>query len=162
MNNPTSTFSLSEKRICFIHATWHSDLVNNLKNHFLERSATYQLSADQVDMVAVPGSLEIPLQAKLRLKTGRYDAVVVAGLVTDGGIYRHEFVAQAVLDSIMQLQMEFETPIVYAVLTPHHFHDHAAHEGFFAEHMKEKGVETAEALYKTLACCDEVSQLTAE
>ncbi|MCL4163898.1 UNVERIFIED_CONTAM: hypothetical protein GTU68_013916 [Idotea baltica] len=161
MNDATEQFTLAAKKVCFIHASWHADLVNNLKDNFLEQSATHGLPADQVDVVAVPGSLEIPLQAKLRMKTGRYDAVVVAGLVTDGGIYRHEFVAQAVLDAIMQLQMEFETPVIYAVLTPHHFHDHGVHEAFFAEHLKEKGVEAAEALYQTLECCNEVSKLTA-
>lgn len=152
-------FSLSDKRICFIHASWHADLVNNLKTHFLNKCGTYELSKDRVDVVSVAGSLEIPLQAKLRLKTGRYDAIVVAGLITDGGIYRHEFVAQAVLNSIMEIQLEQETPIIYAILTPHHFHDSGTHEEFFAEHLKLKGVETADALFSTLKSCDDVAKL---
>ena len=36
-------------------------------------------------------------------------------------------------------------PILSAVLTPHHFHEHAAHQDFFLEHMATKGKELATA-----------------
>ena len=49
----------------------------------------------------------------------------MSGFVVDGGIYRHEFVAQAVLQGIVQTSLETEVPILSAVRTPHHFHDHA-------------------------------------
>ena len=156
MSEQTSSFNLQNKRICFIHASWHVDIVEGLKDNFLEKSAEFGLASSQVDVVAVPGSLEIPLQAQLRAKTGLYDAIVVAGFVIDGGIYRHDFVAQAVLDSVMKIQLEQEMPIIYAVLTPHHFHDNSTHEAFFADHLKKKGVEAANALYQTLKCCSEV------
>jgi 6,7-dimethyl-8-ribityllumazine synthase len=156
MSEQTSSFNLQNKRICFIHASWHVEIVEGLKDNFLEKSAEFGLAAAQVDVVAVPGSLEIPLQAQLRAKTGLYDAIVVAGFVIDGGIYRHDFVAQAVLDSVMKIQLEQEMPIIYAVLTPHHFHDNSTHEAFFADHLKKKGVEAANALYQTLKCCSEV------
>ena len=156
MSEQTSSFNLQNKRICFIHASWHVEIVEGLKDNFLEKSEELGLAATQVDVVAVPGSLEIPLQAQLRAKTGLYDAIVVAGFVIDGGIYRHDFVAQAVLDSVMKIQLEQEMPIIYAVLTPHHFHDNSTHEAFFADHLKKKGVEAANALYQTLKCCSEV------
>ena len=159
-NTLNSEFSLAGKRVCVISAQWHDDIVDNLKQSFLSKSTEYGLTDDLVDEVTVPGSLEIPLQAKLRAKTGRYDAIVVTGLVVDGGIYRHEFVAKSILETVMQLQMEFEMPIIYAVLTPHHFHDGEVHQQFFSEHFKTKGVETANALYKTLRCCAEVEAMT--
>jgi hypothetical protein len=43
-----------------------------------------------VDTFEVPGSFEIPLHAQILAKTRRYTAIVAAGLVVDGGIYRHE------------------------------------------------------------------------
>lgn len=156
MSEQPTSFTLQNKRICFIHASWHLEIVEGLKDNFLQKSEEFGLSEPQVDVVVVPGSLEIPLQAQLRAKTGLYDAIVVAGFVIDGGIYRHEFVAQAVLDSIMKVQLEQEMPIIYAVLTPHHFHDNSTHETFFAEHLQKKGVEAANALYQTLKCCSEV------
>jgi 6,7-dimethyl-8-ribityllumazine synthase len=156
MSEQNTSFNLQNKRICFIHASWHVEIVEGLKDNFLQQAAEYGLAESQVDVVAVPGSLEIPLQAQLRAKTGLYDAIVVAGFVIDGGIYRHDFVAQAVLDSIMKIQLEQEMPVIYAVLTPHHFHDNSTHEAFFGEHLKKKGVEAANALYQTLKCCSEI------
>ena len=44
----------------------------------------------------------MPLHAKLLAKTGRYAGIVAAALVVDGGIYRHEFVAQSVVSGLMQ------------------------------------------------------------
>ena len=38
-----------------------------------------------------------------------------------------------------------EVPILSAVLTPHHFHEHAVHQEFFREHMDTKGKELATA-----------------
>jgi len=37
------------------------------------------------------------------------------------------------------------------VLTPHHFHDHEVHHGFFREHFRLKGAEAARACTQTLA-----------
>jgi 6,7-dimethyl-8-ribityllumazine synthase len=65
--------------------------------------------------------------------------------LASSGIYRHEFVAQAVLHGIVQTSLETEVPVLSAVLTPHHFHEHAAHADFFRAHMATKGQELAEA-----------------
>ncbi|MFT7757154.1 UNVERIFIED_CONTAM: 6,7-dimethyl-8-ribityllumazine synthase, partial [Salmonella enterica subsp. enterica serovar Enteritidis] len=47
----------------------------------------------------VPGSFDIPLLAKKLAETGQYDAIVATGLVVDGGIYRHDFVAGTVVSA---------------------------------------------------------------
>ena len=93
----------------------------------------------------MPGAFEIPLQARSLARTGRFAAVVAAAFVVDGGIYRHEFVAEAVVAGLMQAQMEADLPILSAVLTPHHFQDTEAQRQFFLEHFKVKGREVAEA-----------------
>src|SRR5262249_42881361 len=108
------------------------------------------LSAEQIDFYAVPGSLEIPLQAQLLAKTGKYAAIVAAGFVVNGGIYRHEFVAQTVIDALMRVQLDTEVPIISLVLTPQHFHEHEAHHQFFHAHFKVKGTEAAVACVQTL------------
>ena len=81
----------------------------------------------------------------MRILWRRYAAVCASGLVVNGGIYRHDFVAQAVLQGIMQTSLETEVPVLSAVLTPHHFHEHPVHEEFFKQHMLTKGTELAEA-----------------
>ena len=98
----------------------------------------------------MPGAFEIPLQARALAKTGRYSAIVGSAFVVDGGIYRHDFVAQTVVAGLMQAQLEADLPMLSAVLTPHHFHDCEAHRRFFLEHFQVKGREAAGACLSVL------------
>jgi len=139
------------KRIAFVQACWHREVVDEGRDSFMAEIERQGMSADQIDLYEVPGSLEIPLQAKLLAKTGAYSTIVAAGFVVNGGIYRHEFVAQTVLDALMRVQLETEVPIISLVLTPQNFHEHDdAHQKFFHEHFKVKGTEAATACVKTL------------
>jgi 6,7-dimethyl-8-ribityllumazine synthase len=136
---------MPSKRIAYVQAAWHTDITDECKQAFTDELTTQRFDASSVEFFSAPGSLEIPLMAKKLAKTGKYAAVCVSGFVVDGGIYRHEFVAQAVLQGIVQTSLETEVPILSAVLTPHHFHEHAAHQEFFRAHMATKGKELASA-----------------
>ena len=94
---------------------------------------------------------EIALHAQRLARSGRYDAIIACALVVNGGIYRHEFVAGAVIDALMRVQLDTDTPVFSAVLTPRDFHDHDEHRRFFADHFVTKGVEVARACIETLA-----------
>lgn len=133
------------KPIAYVQASWHTDITDHCKTAFIAEVTRHGYRPDDLEFFSAPGSLEIPLMAKKLAKTGRYAAVCASGFVVDGGIYRHEFVAQAVLQGIVQTSLDTEVPVLSAVLTPHHFHDHAVHAEFFKEHMRTKGKELAEA-----------------
>ena len=135
------------ERIAFVQACWHRDIVDQLRDSFLSEFS--DLSEQSVDLFEVPGAFEIPLKAKQLAYSNQYAGIVVAGLVVDGGIYRHDFVATAVIDGIMQTQLETGTPIFSAVLTPHDFLSEGQPQ-FFKEHFVTKGVEAAQACVQTL------------
>jgi len=137
-------------RVAFIQSCWHHDIVAEARVAFLNEVETLGISPAHVDLFEVPGAFEIPLHAQLLAKTRRYNAIVAAGLVVDGGIYRHDFVAGAVIDALMDVQLRTEVPIFSAVLTPQQFHEHSAHFEFFRKHFAIKGVEVAEACARTL------------
>ena len=48
------------------------------------------------------------------------------------------------------MQLETNVPILSAVLTPHHFHEHVEHRKYFHRHFAVKGTEAAEACLKTI------------
>ncbi|WP_159715597.1 6,7-dimethyl-8-ribityllumazine synthase [Geminicoccus flavidas] len=135
----------SSSRFAFIQSCWHKEIVDQCRDGFLARMADGGVQAGWIDLFEVPGAFEIPLHAKLLAKSGRYRAVVAAGMVVDGGIYRHEFVAQAVISGLMQVQLETLVPVLSAVLTPQQFHEHGTHHDFFFQHFRIKGREVAEA-----------------
>jgi 6,7-dimethyl-8-ribityllumazine synthase len=119
------------------------------------------VSRGAIDLFEVPGAFEIPLHAKLLARSGRYAAIVACGLVVDGGIYRHEFVASAVINGLMTVQLETGVPVFSAVLTPQQFHEHADHRRFFTEHFVVKGTEVAAACLRTLVSLSDMQPLLA-
>jgi 6,7-dimethyl-8-ribityllumazine synthase len=138
------------QRIAFVQSAWHREVVAECLIAFLDEIEARHIARDRIDIFEVPGSFEIPLHAQLLAKTRRYTAIVAAGLVVDGGIYRHEFVADTVIKALMDVQLRTEVPVFSAVLTPQQFHETQAHFEFFRKHFAVKGIEVAEACADTL------------
>ena len=148
--DPVGTDRPSPGRIAFVQAEWHGGLVDRCRDAFLAEIAELGVDPGQVDVFRVPGAFEIPLHAQRLAACGHYAAIVGAGLVVDGGIYRHEFVAEAVVGGLMRVQLDSGVPVLSAVLTPHHFHGHPEHLAFFTRHLETKGAEAARACAATL------------
>ena len=138
------------ERVAFIQASWHKEIVGQSRKGFLAEMLVLGYQESDIDFFEVGGAFEIPLHAKLLAKTGRYAGIVGAALVVDGGIYRHDFVAQSVVSGLMQVQLETEVPVFSVSLTPHHFHAGEEHQKFFFEHFVHKGQEAARTCVDTL------------
>lgn len=152
----TSPSTISEagltrsNRIAFVSSAWHHEIVHRARDAFLRELEPQGVAALQIEQLQVPGAFELPLAAKKLASSGRYAAIVACGFVVDGGIYRHEFVASAVIDGLMHVQLETGVPVLSAVLTPHQFHDSEEHRRFFADHFEVKGREVARACLQTM------------
>ena len=127
-------------RFAFIKASWHPDIVDRALDGFREI-----IPAEQIDVFDVPGAFEMPLLARDLAASGRYQAIAAAAFVVDGGIYRHEFVAQAVVDGLMRAGMDTGVPVLSVSLTPHHYQETEHHTAIFREHFVKKGREAANA-----------------
>ncbi|MCY4180643.1 MAG: 6,7-dimethyl-8-ribityllumazine synthase [Litoreibacter sp.] len=133
-------------RYAFVKANWHSEIVDQALIGFSELIDPFQ-----IDVIDVPGAFEMPLMARDLAATGRYAAVACAALVVDGGIYRHDFVASAVVDGLMRAGIDTGVPVLSVSLTPHHFQETEHHIGIYKTHFVEKGREAARA---ALSICE--------
>lgn len=131
---------MTHTRYAFIKANWHSDIVTRALDGFCEL-----IPSELVDVFDVPGAFEMPLLARDLANSGHYGAVAAAALVVDGGIYRHDFVAQAVVDGLMRAGLDSGVPVLSVSLTPHHFQETDHHRAIYADHFVQKGREAAEA-----------------
>ncbi len=131
---------MTHTRYAFVKANWHAEIVDRALEGFCEL-----IPADQVDVFDVPGAFELPLLARDLAGSGRYAAVAAAALVVDGGIYRHDFVAKAVVEGLMRAAMDTGVPVLSVSLTPHHFQETEHHRQIFRAHFVKKGREAAEA-----------------
>ena len=131
---------MTHTRYAFIKANWHADIVDQALVGFCQL-----IDAGQIDVFDVPGAFELPLFARDLAQTGRYGAIVAAAFVVDGGIYRHDFVAQAVVDGLMRAGLDTGVPILSVSLTPHQYQETDHHREIYQKHFVEKGREAASA-----------------
>ena len=90
-----------------------SGCLDCLKRHGLDTS---ELS-NQVDIVWVPGSFELPFAAKTLLKKKSYDVVVALGAVIRGETSHYDVVISEASKGISQVSNENNVPIIIWVLT---------------------------------------------
>lgn len=136
-------------RIAFIRARWHDDIVDRAHEGFLAEAARL-IPGAEVETFDVPGAFEMPLAAKKLAQTGRFDAVVAAAFVVDGGIYRHDFVAGAVVTGLMNVGLETGVPCLSVSLTPHNYQPVDVLTDFYRDHFVKKGAEAASAVRQLL------------
>jgi 6,7-dimethyl-8-ribityllumazine synthase len=74
-------------------------------------------SEDDVDVIHVPGSFELPGAALKLAQTNRYDAVICVGAVIRGETPHFDFVAGQAAAGIMKAGLDTGVPIVLGVLT---------------------------------------------
>lgn len=83
--------------------------VNTLRRH--------GAAEDQITVVWVPGSFEIPIVADRLAKSGKYLAVICLGAVIQGATTHHEYINHQVAAGIMQAGLTSGIPVLFGVLT---------------------------------------------
>jgi len=69
-------------------------------------TAAIEAAGHQVEVVTVPGALEIPAAVALAAETGRYDGFVAIGVVIRGETYHFEIVSNESARAIMALTLD--------------------------------------------------------
>ncbi|MEA3436693.1 MAG: 6,7-dimethyl-8-ribityllumazine synthase [Thermodesulfobacteriota bacterium] len=72
---------------------------------------------EDIDIVKVPGSFEIPLVAKKMVKKKKYDAVICLGAVIRGATPHFEYVSAEVSKGIATVSIESEVPVIFGIIT---------------------------------------------
>ena len=72
---------------------------------------------DDVDIVKVPGSYEMPVVAKALAASNRYDAIVCLGCVIRGGTPHFDYVAGEAAKGIARVALDSGTPVSFGVIT---------------------------------------------
>ncbi len=140
---------MTHTRFAFVKARWHADIVDQAAIGFAEL-----IDPTSTDTFEVPGAFELPLMAQELARSGQYAAIACAAFVVDGGIYRHDFVAQSVVDGLMRVGLDTGVPVLSVSLTPHQFQETQHHIDIYRAHMALKGREAARAVIGILAARD--------
>ena len=143
------------KKIAIINTKWNAQAVGNATEACLTRLHELWVEENDISVFTVPGAVEMPLLSKKLLTESWFDAVIAIAVIYRGWIYRHEFVAQSVVQEIVRLSSEIWKPIFSSILTPDtDDYESEKNQKFYLEHLKWKWTEVADACVETLAVFD--------
>lgn len=104
-------------RFAIVASRFNSLVVERLLAGALETFRKHGVAEDRLDVVWVPGSLEMPVTAKRLASNGGYLAVVCLGCILRGETDHYQHVATQTAAGIMQAALATGVPVIFGVLT---------------------------------------------
>ncbi|CDZ74610.1 6,7-dimethyl-8-ribityllumazine synthase [Peptoniphilus sp. ING2-D1G] len=105
------------KKYAIVLARFNEFIVSKLLEGALDGLKRHGVEEDEIEVIWVPGSFEIPLTAKSLALTKRYDAVITLGAVIRGTTTHYELVSSEVAKGVAQSSLETGVPIIFGVIT---------------------------------------------
>ena len=95
-----------------------NDFINKrLLDGALDALSRHGAEDENVSIVKVPGSFEIPLMAKKLADSGKYDAIICLGAVIRGATPHFEYISAEVTKGIAKVTLDSGIPISFGILT---------------------------------------------
>jgi len=104
-------------RFAIVVARFNEEITEGLLTGARRALAESQVSDQNVTIVRVPGSFEIPLTAARLARSGSFDAVICIGCLIKGDTMHFEYIASATSHAIMEASTMTGVPITFGVLT---------------------------------------------
>ncbi len=104
-------------RFALVVARFNEFITNRLLAGAQDALRRHGVAEEDVDVVWVPGSFEIPLAAKRLAESGRYDAVICLGAVIRGATPHFDYVAGEVAKGVATAALSTGVPVLFGVLT---------------------------------------------
>jgi 6,7-dimethyl-8-ribityllumazine synthase len=104
-------------RFAIVAARFNDFIVESLVKGALETLERHGASAAQVDLLRVPGALEIPVVARKLALARRHDAIIALGAVIRGDTPHFEYVAGECARGLARIATDTGIPVAFGVLT---------------------------------------------
>lgn len=104
-------------RIAIVAARFNHFVVDKLLAGAMETLTQAGISAQDLDVVRVPGAYEIPLAARKLALSHSYEAVITLGAVIRGGTPHFDFVAGECARGVSEAARDSGVPVIFGVLT---------------------------------------------
>ena len=111
------TFAPPPGRFALVVARFNHFVVEHLVGGALDGLKRHGVDDKAVDVIWVPGSLEIPLVAQRLAASGKYAAVVCLGAVIRGDTGHYDHVAGEAAKGVAQAALKTGVPVIFGVLT---------------------------------------------
>ena len=148
----------SAKKMIFgiVVSDWNPEVTHALLDGAFKTLVEHGAKEDNILVKHVPGSFELTLGAQFMAEYADLDAVICLGCVIQGETRHFDFICQGVTHGITELNMNYNIPFVFGLLTTNTIEQAIARSG--GKHGN-KGVEAAITAIKMAALQKEMEDL---
>ena len=125
--------------IGLVVSKWNEKITESLFNGAYTTLTEFGVKANNIKRIDVPGSFELVFGSKKMIQA-KVDVVIAIGCVIKGETEHFDYICQSVSKGIIDLNINFDTPIVFCVLTDNNIQQSVDRSG--GKHGN-KGVEAA-------------------
>ena len=104
-------------KLAIVVARFNSFITDRLLAGASDALSRSGCNLDEVEIVRVPGSWELPVAAKTLALQHRHDAIIALGAVVRGETPHFDYVAGHAASGLAQVQLESGIPVAFGVLT---------------------------------------------
>ncbi|CAD7963400.1 unnamed protein product [Amoebophrya sp. A120] len=143
---PEQDFDGTGIKVGIVCARWNPEICGSLLDGAV---TTLQSAGAQVTVERVAGAYELPLAASVMLP--QFDGVLVIGCLVKGETMHFEYIAEAVTQGVMRLNLDSQKPVIYGVLTV--LNTRQAKERSGLDGGENSGIEWAKTLMESCRHC---------
>lgn len=103
-------------RFGIVVSQWNDSITSSLCQGAKETLLDLGVASTNISIIEVPGSFELIYGSK-KMQQQNVDAVIAIGSVIQGETKHFDFVCDAVSQGIKDLNIKYDTPVVFCVLT---------------------------------------------
>ena len=107
----------SDLRVAVVQARFNLALTDALREACVAELRALGVGVDDIELVTVPGALEVPVALDALAASERYDALVAIGCIVRGETYHFELVANESGAGVTRVALDHAIPIANAILT---------------------------------------------
>ena len=110
---------IKSKKFGIVVSEWNNEITHALMSGAIETLLKHGAKKENIIIKNVPGSFELTLGAQTLAQIQNIDAVICLGCVIQGETTHFDFICNAVAQGITTLNIKFNKPVVFGVLTTH-------------------------------------------
>jgi 6,7-dimethyl-8-ribityllumazine synthase len=115
----TGTPLLDGRDLCvgIVQARFNASITDRMAEACVAELKALGVAADAIELVSVPGALEIPVALMAMADSDNFDALIALGCVIRGETYHFDLVANESGAGVMRVSLDHVLPVANAILT---------------------------------------------
>lgn len=134
------------KKVAIVVADYYEEICERLTTAAVDTLLKSGASAEDIDVVYVPGAFELPLAAKKLITLNKYQGIIALGVIIRGETPHFDYVATECAHGLATVSLQHDVAVSFGVLTV----DNKAQADARTTDQRNKGAEAAQALIKMM------------